>query len=59
MFNIVPEPTKDGEGKEDEQKAAEALGLDASGGLPHWSLSKWRVRHGTMYKTLVSKVIIV
>ena len=36
---FVPEPTKDGEGKEDEQKAAEALGLDAIGGLPHWSLS--------------------
>ena len=30
----VPEPTKEGEGKEDEQKAAEALRLDASGDFP-------------------------
>ena len=38
----VPEPTKEGEGKEDEHKSAEALRLCASTqGYPaHWSLSE-------------------
>ena len=43
--SYVPEPTKEGEGKEDKQKAAEALGLDANGGPPHWSLSFARSRN--------------
>ena len=30
----VPQPAKEGEGKEEEQRAAEALRLDASGGIP-------------------------
>ena len=34
-----------GEALEDFALAAEALGLDASGGLPHWSLSFARSRN--------------
>ena len=37
----VPEPTKEGEGKEDEHRAAEALRLFASRVIPYWSLSEW------------------
>ena len=39
MFS-VPEPTKEGEGKEDEHRAAEALRLFASRVIPYWSLSE-------------------
>ena len=35
-----PEPTKEGEGKEDEHRAAEALRLFASRVIPFWSLSE-------------------
>ena len=36
----VPEPTKEGEGKGDEHRAAEALRLFASRVIPYWSLSE-------------------